>query len=465
MNFFDRRKVKKSELPANKRTVYADQYIVMDLENPNVRGNSICQIALVIVKQGEITKSISTYINPEDRFDPENIKIHGITRQKVVDAPTLPDFWEKTHGVIEENIIVGHNITYDLSVLSKSLDRYGIDVPVFRYIDTLALSRDCLKSDDYQLKTLSKKIGFSYTAHDAMEDALACRNLYEYLTDHCAAEPEIKKYEYTFRLSQNLDARLEASINEFYGIVNGIASDGRVDENEVQLLIKWRDDNRINKQYAAFYRILSKLDDILEDGVVTELERVELVSIVENISSSRMYSDATLAIQVLNGFIKGIVSDSRIEIDELGALRNWLERHNYLEGVYPYDKILLVVSQVLEDGILTEDEKNTVFKLFDEILNPVKDELAESSMKGKTFCLTGDFTGFSRTEVTQKLLALGAIERKGVSSKLDYLFVGGEGSQAWKYGEYGGKIAKAMEVQEKGGKVKIIAQSEMNGIL
>ena len=60
-----------------------------------------------------------------------------------------------------------------------------------------------------------------------------------------------------------------------------------------------------------------------------------------------------------------------------------------------------------------------------------------------------------------KLQELGGIEKKGVSSKLDYLIVGGIGSDAWKFGKIGGKQAKAQELNEKGADIKIIDENNL----
>lgn len=65
-------------------------YVVLDLENPNVRGNSICAIGVIVVKNSRIIDRKYTLINPEDRFDRNNVAITGIDAGMVLDSPTLP---------------------------------------------------------------------------------------------------------------------------------------------------------------------------------------------------------------------------------------------------------------------------------------------------------------------------------------------------------------------------------------
>ncbi len=68
-------------------------------------------------------------------------------------------------------------------------------------------------------------------------------------------------------------------------------------------------------------------------------------------------------------------------------------------------------------------------------------ELTENAdINSKQICLTGEFNFASKSEVTKYLESFGAVIKKDVSSKIDYLIVGGEGNANWKNGNYGAKI-------------------------
>lgn len=184
-------------------------YIVMDIENPNTRGNTICSIAILQVVDGEIINKIYTLINPEDRFDLRNSEITNINSSMVLDKPTLKELWPEISNLLVDNVIVGHNVTYDLSVLSKSLDRYGIEVPLFRYSCTMQLSKRYFVSNSYKLEELAKQIGVEYTAHIAEEDAYATYRLFEYInSNNDIGDRCIKEYRYEFSTSDKLDEKL-----------------------------------------------------------------------------------------------------------------------------------------------------------------------------------------------------------------------------------------------------------------
>lgn len=442
-----------------------NSFVVLDIENPNSRGNSICAIGMLIVKDGALVRKEYSLINPEDRFDRTNSEITGITESMVLNSPTLKDYWPEIDSLLSSNVIIGHNIKYDLSVLSKALYRYNMPVPTFRYLCTLELSRSLFSASSYKLSNLLGSIGVSYDEHNALADAEAAYTLLSYLNsnfDLSSITSSEYRYEHTIR--QTLDSKLASNINDLYGIIQGINYDGVVDSMEIQFLQRWIDDNSKYRDYMAFNKIINELTLILEDGIVTDYERHILCTLVDSIASSRIYSDATLGIQILEGLIKGIVCNNEILDTEILNLQCWLNDNDYLRGVYPYDKVVNAVEKILSDGIITDEEKIYLSQEFDEILNPSV-SCDTLDLADKTFCLTGDFKTGTKAEIEKRLSDKGAIKKTSVSGNLDYLFVGGLGSEAWKYGNIGGKIAKAQELQEKGKKIQIISEDDLISFL
>lgn len=97
-----------------------------------------------------------------------------------------------------------------------------------------------------------------------------------------------------------------------------------------------------------------------------------------------------------------------------------------------------------------------------EVDKSVLSEVTEKiDLSGKSVCLTGAFNRGSRSSVQAEIENLGAVVVKGVSSKTDYLIVGGSGSADWKFGNYGDKVKKALEYQEKGKNIKIVSEEDI----
>lgn len=91
-------------------------YVVMDLENPNFRQNSICAIGVMLIRNNNVVERKYSLINPEDTFDNINIQITKIAPHMIKQSPTLPEYWSEISSWLSNNVIVGHNITYDLRV-------------------------------------------------------------------------------------------------------------------------------------------------------------------------------------------------------------------------------------------------------------------------------------------------------------------------------------------------------------
>ncbi len=446
-----------------------EKYVLLDLENPNTRGNSICAIAVVLMENDEVVEKKYTLINPEDRFDPINARITGIDASQVQNAPTLKEYWSEIKELLSGNVIVSHNVTYDLTVLSRALQRYDLEVENYRYSCTLELSKKFIKADSYKLENLSQKLGYEYHAHNALEDALACGQLFQHIkSKNALSESEVHTYSFTETLIEKVDERLISNLQCLSGLIQGILSDGEVNKAEMKRLKKWMEDNMIYKRYSMFAKIIDTLTVVLEDDVIDQYDQLKLRSLITKYSASKIYSETTLGIQVLRGIIEGISCDNDIHELEIVKLKGWLADHDYLTGVYPYDKLVKTVHDVIDDEKLEPAEKQTLLEIFKEIVDPMSahNHLGNPfPLENKTFCLTGEFKLAPRATISKKLTEKGAIEKNNVSAKLDYLFVGGMGSDAWKFGNFGGKIARAMELQEKGSKVLIVAEEELEGVV
>lgn len=162
--------------------------------------------------------------------------------------------------------------------------------------------------------------------------------------------------------------------------------------------------------------------------------------------------------------VQNIASDHVLSDSEIVCLGFWLDDHRELAGNYPYDVIMRKLTEILEDRIITEEERAELLVLLDEQADPVKYRAEENSeqidFSGKLICLTGEFHCGSRADVEKRLGKAGAIIAKTVTAKTDYLIVGGSGSAAWSCGNYGNKVKKALELQEKGKPIQIIREDE-----
>lgn len=160
---------------------------------------------------------------------------------------------------------------------------------------------------------------------------------------------------------------------ELIGIIGGVNYDGVINDLEIEKLQSWLAHNRQFRNDKAFNKALDLLENILEDNVITNEEKQELLSF-----ANKYYQDFNNehdSIVILHGLIEGIICDNVINQDEIEELKRWLEKSSFLKGNDVYDKVRLLVAKVLEDNILTNDERNELFSLFESIMFKSKMEL------------------------------------------------------------------------------------------
>jgi len=82
----------------------------------------------------------------------------------------------------------------------------------------------------------------------------------------------------------------------------------------------------------------------------------------------------------------------------------------------------------------------------------------ELDLISKVCCLTGTFRSGVKSDIEAFIICNGGTCSSGLTQNVDYLVVGGQGSSNWKYGNYGAKVSKAVQMQEKGFVIQIISE-------
>ncbi|MDY6055699.1 exonuclease domain-containing protein [Micrococcus sp.] len=153
-------------------------FTAIDFETANGFRGSPCAVGLVRVREGVMVEWASWLMRPPagfDRFDPRNVRIHGILAEQVARAPRFGELWEQIAAFIGEDVLVAHNAAFDLGVIESALEVSGADVPSLDYACTLALCRRIYDLASYALPSAAAEAGFTPGRHhDALADAEAC---------------------------------------------------------------------------------------------------------------------------------------------------------------------------------------------------------------------------------------------------------------------------------------------------
>jgi DNA polymerase III subunit epsilon len=155
----------------------AVDFIAIDWETANAARGSACAVGLVEVRDGEITDTWSSLMQPPDQFssfDANNTAVHGLRAEDVVGAPRFDELWQSIEERLLPLTVVAHNAKFDIGVIQDATGASRLRSAPLRYGCTLLLARRHYNLDSYTLDVVSEAAGVSLTHHhDALSDSLA----------------------------------------------------------------------------------------------------------------------------------------------------------------------------------------------------------------------------------------------------------------------------------------------------
>lgn len=160
-----------------------NRVLAIDFETANEDQKSICSLGIALAEDNEIVFNKEFLINPEEEFNPYNIKIHNITEDDVKDKPTFPEVWNSVKGLIDNHtLVIAHNTAFDMTALRKACRHYKINTGSIKYLCTLRASRKVFTNlESYSLDKIADYLNIEFTHHKAKDDALVCLELFNYM--------------------------------------------------------------------------------------------------------------------------------------------------------------------------------------------------------------------------------------------------------------------------------------------
>lgn len=163
------------------------------------------------------------------------------------------------------------------------------------------------------------------------------------------------------------DTKVNASMDELIGIIDGIEYDGLINPLEVLCLKNWIKNNKKILRDTQYSEFVNKVEDILEDNFIDENERDYLIKWANK--SKREVVNVNRNLNVLVGILKGIAADKIIRNKEINRLDEWISENDELSGIVLFDEIKARISSILEDHIITNEERNSLLDYVTTLLN------------------------------------------------------------------------------------------------
>jgi DNA polymerase-3 subunit epsilon len=153
-------------------------FAAIDFETAGPSAASACSVGVVTVVDGRVVDRVGWLIRPpagHDVFSEWNIRIHGITPDRVVGALGWADQLDDLVDAIGGLPVVAHNARFDMGVLRAACFASGAPTPPIDYFCSLRVARRTYALTSYRLPVAAMAAGFEdFPHHDALADAEAC---------------------------------------------------------------------------------------------------------------------------------------------------------------------------------------------------------------------------------------------------------------------------------------------------
>lgn len=273
-------------------------------------------------------------------------------------------------------------------------------------------------------------------------------------------------------------ALIEKDLQTLVGIISGIRSDNVISDTESEEVISWINAHREYEDKQPYKEVIDIIRQSLTDNVLTDEESENIIWFCNQyINKTGYFNIITSGIQKLTGIIKGVAFDNKINLQELEYLDNWMEENDYLKNTYPYDELYNLVTNIIQDKMITEEEHHSLLTFSkalagqeknisnDAILSSLKTGYYQIdplfAVREKTFCITGVSKKYKRRDIAEKIELFGGYVVDNVSSKLDYLVVCDEKNNCWAFTCYGRKIEEAIKHRKQGRELIIVHEYDL----
>ncbi len=164
----------------------------IDVETANASPASICQIGIVYVRNGVIRDCMSIVVNPEERFNLFNVKLHGIDEEAVKDSPEFPRIYGELYRRLAGVPLVSHT-GFDRLALEGAAEKHGLDPLSVVWLDSAVIARRAWPRkyrSQWGLSKIAGDLGISFRHHDAADDARAAAEIVLHACDRAGLDIE-----------------------------------------------------------------------------------------------------------------------------------------------------------------------------------------------------------------------------------------------------------------------------------
>jgi len=164
-----------------------ETFVCIDCEATGLdtANDRIVEIAVARFTFDKVLQSFETLIDPECEIPQTSQDIHNISQDMVIGKPKIREILPKILDMIGSFIIVGHGISFDITLIANEAKRAQIPTHILSqpFIDTLRLARLYGESPVNSLERLRQHFNIAPEgAHRAMSDVIVNIEVFKYLS-------------------------------------------------------------------------------------------------------------------------------------------------------------------------------------------------------------------------------------------------------------------------------------------
>jgi len=159
------------------------EHVVLDLETTGVDAevSRVCEIAWERRSaQGVVLDRFETLIRSEVQVGASE-GVHGLSDAALAAAPELTSVRARLEAALDDAILVGHRISYDLGFLAAASARGELAPPPLHALDTKKLAMRCTHGVPTSLRGLCEVLSLPLPTHRAGPDVRATAALFDRL--------------------------------------------------------------------------------------------------------------------------------------------------------------------------------------------------------------------------------------------------------------------------------------------
>lgn len=171
-------------------------FVAIDLETTGLmpQFDAIIELGAVKYRAGIPIDRFESLVNPGFEIPEYVSELTGITDEMLSDAPILDAVLPKYLGFIGEDVVVGHNVNFDINFLYDACVNANIAPFSNDFVDTMRISRRLHKEwKNHKLDTLIKELKLEERKlHRSCEDANIAAQAYMLFQEESGFEEAIK---------------------------------------------------------------------------------------------------------------------------------------------------------------------------------------------------------------------------------------------------------------------------------